>query len=380
MESFFLNYFACRLRAAAVALLLGPVLVAPGGCGQAPQAGGGFSVTRRFAAEIAGPEDFEVDLGSPAAPRLIVSAFDRQHDGRGGLHAIPLGENGPGAPELLLDRIHGCPLRPHGISLIRGEDGVLRLYAINHRREADAKNDCRLPRAPDGRPLLHTVERFAVGDDGGLLHEATLADPLLSSPNGIVATADGQLYVSNEINAHSTATKMLEFFRLRTTSGVIHYRTGRWRRVLTGPRYANGLAVHGDRFYVAGSMDEVIDIHRRDPATGNIGARVERIRFASAVDNLSWGLGPGGERDHTTLYTAGHPDRLRYMRYKFFDPQAPSPSEVYRIDLAASPARAERIYYDDGRQLSGSSVAIFYEGDLYVGQFWGNGLFRITKD
>jgi hypothetical protein len=340
----------------------------------------GFTVTSRFAEEIAGPEDFEVDLTSQVAPRLLVSAFDRQHDGRGGLYAIPFGDNGPGTPELLTDQIRGCPLRPHGISLDQGEDGVLRLYAINHRRKADAGRNCLLPLTAGGRPLLHTVEIFTVGEDGGLRHEETLADPLIASPNEIFATPDGQLYVSNEINAHSVVTKLLEFFQLRVTSNVIHYRNGRWRIVLTGPRYANGLAVHDDRFYVAGSMDEVIDIHRRDPATGDIGERIERIRFASAVDNLLWGLGPGGVRDHTTLYTAGHPDRLKYMRYKFIDPQAPSPSDVYRINLAASPARVERIYYDDGRLLSGASVAVVYRGDLYAGQFWGNGLFRITRD
>lgn len=340
----------------------------------------GFSVTRRFAQEIAGPEDFEVDLTSPAGPRLIVSALDRQHDGRGGLYSIPLGENGPGAPQLLLDQIRGCPLRPHGISLVRSKDGVLRLYAINHRRRTDAAGDCLAPRTARGRLLLQTVEVFAIAGRGELRHEATLADPLLTSPNEVFAAPDGQLYVSNEITARSVVMKMLEFFRLRTFSNVVHYHHGHWRRVLAGPRFANGLAVHGDRFYVAGSMDEVIDVHRRDPLTGDIGERLERIRLPCAVDNLLWGLGPEGRRDHSTLYIAGHSDRLKYMRYKFIDSRAPSPSEVYRIDVAASPARVERIYADDGRQLSGSSVAIAYRDDLYVGQFWGNGLFRITRE
>jgi hypothetical protein len=346
----------------------------------------GFSATdsyrvEKFAEEIAGPEDFEVDLRTAAAPRLLVSAYDRKRDGHGGLYAIPLSEKGPGQAALLIDELNGCPLRPHGISLTSSADGLSRLYVINHRKESDESESCRLPRSSDNRPLLHTVEIFRLAaPDGTLEHEKTLADPLLTSPNELFALSNGEIYLSNEINHHPVSRKLLEFFKLKTTSNVVHYNGGVWRRILTGPRYANGLAVHEDRLYVAGSMDETIDIHQRDPASGNLGSRVERLRLNSAADNLLWGLDKDGKRDYDHLYVAAHPSRLRYMRYKFLDQNAPSPSEVYRIDTSVSPARVERIYYDDGRQVSGASVAVVYQGDLYMGQFYGEGLFRVTKD
>ncbi|MCK5511201.1 MAG: hypothetical protein KAI96_00230 [Thermodesulfovibrionia bacterium] len=336
----------------------------------------------KFASEVVGPEDFEVDLTSPGAPQLLVSSYDRRKKGHGGIYSIPFIDDSPGEAVLLVNTVNGCPLRPHGISLVKSDrDDITRLYVINHHKKVDEGGACLLPRSPKGNRLLHAVEVFRIEADGHekLKHEESLTDELLTSPNDLVALGNGQIYLTNEIISRSIFVKMLEFFKLKRISNVVHYTGTMWRKVLKGPRYANGIAVRDDRLFVAATLDKTIYVYRRDPENGDIKEIVERIKVGSGVDNLLWGFKEHGVSDHHSLFVAAHPSRSKFMGHAR-DPNKRSPSEVYRIITARSPVDVVRIYSNDGSVISAASVAIVFRGDLYIGQVFNNGIFRVTRD
>ncbi len=121
----------------------------------------------KFASEVVGSEDFEVDLTSPGAPQLLVSSYDRRKKRHGGIYSIPFTDDRPGEAVLLIDTVNGCPLRPHGISLVKSDrDDITRLYVINHHKKDDEGGTCRLPRSVKGNRLFHTVEVFRIEADG----------------------------------------------------------------------------------------------------------------------------------------------------------------------------------------------------------------------
>jgi hypothetical protein len=336
----------------------------------------------KFAIKVVGPEDFEVDLNSPGAPQLLVSSYDRRKKGHGGIYSIPFIDDSPGEAVLLIDTVNGCPLRPHGISLVKSDrDDITRLYVINHHKKNDEGGTCLLPRSPKGNLLLHAVEVFRIEAEGreGLKHEESLTDELLTSPNDLVALVNGQIYLTNEIISRSIFVKMLEFFKLKRISNVVHYTGTMWRKVIKGPRYANGIALRDDRLFVAATLDKTIYVYQRDPETGNIKEIVERIKVGSGVDNLLWGFKEQGISDHHSLFVAAHPNRSKFMGHAG-DPNKRSSSEVYRVITARSPANVMRIYSNDGSVISAASVAIVFRGDLYIGQVFNNGLFRVTRD
>jgi arylesterase/paraoxonase len=324
--------------------------------------------------EMMGPEDFEVDLTSAGAPRLLVSAYDRRAQRDGGIYAISLPRQGPReVKKLPVDRRaegprSGCPLRPHGISLVRTtDDGSTRLYLVNHSLEEDAElADCDVSQGDEIR--LHSVAIFRVEADR-LVHEETVVDPLLISPNDLVALPNRQIYVSNEISYRSYLLKLLELAHLFRSSNVVHLSPSEsgWdvRNVAEGFRYANGVAVSDERLFVAAVLDRTIHEFERDPATGNVGERIREIPVGSGVDNLMWS-GP-----HLTV--AAHPSIRAYLRH-VSDADAPSPSEVYRVDPASDPPVVTRIHSNDGSVISASSTAMVYQDTLFIGQVLNQGI------
>jgi len=364
------------LRALALpALVLLALVLAGAACAEETPA---FPACGAPFGDVTGPEDFELDLVSPAAPRILASGTERrQRGGPGAIVAIPLASDGApaGAGHTLASELVGCPLRPHGVSLARSADGTQRLYAVHHAMAADdGTGGCRLPRDPAGEPVLHAIVIWRLEGDA-LALEDVLADPLLASPNDLYALSDGTLYVTNELTHRGALAAFGEVTGLSTVSDVVHFDPRRsdapWRRVASGMRFANSVLASDDRLYVAASLDRSIHVYRRDAVTGELPEELAPIEIGTIVDNLLWEAPP------TRFVVAAHGALLPFLRHAR-DASVPAPWEAWRIDVSgATPVRTLLARVPGGGPGGdAAATAAVHAGALYAGQVFERGLVR----
>ncbi len=301
------------------------------GCGPAPLYR--FDLTPHHG--MPGPEDLV--LAGP--DRLLVSSQDRRttpplpgaiyelHMPTGRVTELPR----VGEPE-------GMSFHPHGLDLVRGDDGVLRLYAISHR--------------PEGEEPPHGIVVYRVHDDR-LEFERLLEDPLLTSPNDLAALADGQLYVGNDRSAGGGLSELILGLKKAT---LVHF-DGRseWKVVADGLAYCNGVAVVGHRVILAATRENAIYSF----AILGDGSLTHKTRLARvpAPDNF---FVAGDD-----LFVAAHPSATAFIGHAR-NPARPSPSHVYRLDLGTR--ELQLLFADDGRGISASSTGIWLDQTLWIGQ------------
>ena len=326
--------------------------------------------------DMLGAEDFELDLRAPGGPRLLVSSEARRSDDTdpgpsGGLYAIPITSEGLGIPRLLLDRAAGCPLRPHGISLVADGSAQL-LFVINHSRPADdGTGACVLPRSgPKNTPALHQVLRFRVHGDLVTLEGAPLAAPELWNPNDVAATGPNDVFVTNT-PLQSILRAALEYLRLWVSSDVVHWDGERWSVVTDRVRYPNGVLATRERLWVASSLERRILVYDR---TGNgfTQNRTAAIPVPSGLDNLLWAVDDDGTRTGDDMYVAGHPRLWDFIAHAR-DHMRASPSEIFLVRPgAARPARL--VHRSEGVGIRAASAGLVFRNHLYMGQVFEPGI------
>lgn len=290
-----------------------------------------------------GPEDITIH---PRTGVAYVSAANRWaalagHPEPGSIWAYDLSAPEPELRNLTPDLDpHSLP---HGLSLYVGADGRDRLFVVDHPVRSDGTLD-------------HRVLVFDLVDDGLVLVRA-LRDPLLRSPNDLVAVGPDRFYVTND---HGDAEGLLrvlgDLLRLGTGS-VVYYDGERFREVAGGIPYANGInASHDGRsVYVNSANTGILHVFERDPASGDLTPR-------RTVD-----LGTGGDNIEVdadgNLWIAAHPKLLDFMAHAR-DPARRSPSQVLRVSPDGT---IEEVYLDLGDGISASSVAAVRGDRLLVG-------------
>ena len=297
----------------------------------------------RRVAGVTGPEDITYDRRREVAyvSATDARAFFMEAPAVGAIYRYT-----PGAdkPERLFDGA-GKPFHPHGISLWSDSQGPDLLFAVNHETNQ-----------------LHTIEVFEVSDAGLKLVD-TLRDPLLVSPNDVVAVGRNELYVTNDHGRNRGPGQLVDDFLRRERAQVVHVRDKRFRVLADDLAYANGINARADgtAIYVSEITPRRLRVYARAPQTGDL-TLSRSIELTFAPDNIEL------EQDGS-LYVAGHPKQLTFIRH-VLDPHVPSPSEVVRLQL--EPQRAERIYLDPGTQLSASSVAAPLPGHLLIGSVFAD--------
>ena len=130
--------------------------------------------------------------------------------------------------------------------------------------------------------------------------------------------------------------------------------------VISGLRLANGLALSKDKksLYVAETTAGRIARYKQGSSLLEW-TLDERLDVAMGVDNFEW----DGE-EH--LLNAGHPKLFAFQAH-MKDAQALSPSQVIRINVASKPMQYETVYLNDGKDLSGASVAAKWQDKLLIG-------------
>lgn len=278
-----------------------------------------------------GPEDMVVDTITEQ-PRLLLSCSARRklqpHYGEIYVYYLEAGAN------KILKRTNeptDLQFNPHGIDLVRvGKDLIL--LVVNHEHEMH----------------INSILRYRVLKDE-IVFQNKIVDPLISSPNAVTGFPDGTLLVSNDAKKAGSIAEVL--FKLKKAQIVF------WNGIncsVASQRYAftNGITNKNGKVYLASTMQN--KVWQFDFKDGKMLNR-EVIAKAKGADNLRF--------DGDDLLVACHLRFLKFLKH-YKEAKNLSPSTVYRINPSTKIRTVE--YFDNGKQLSAASTALFYRGNLYV--------------
>jgi arylesterase/paraoxonase len=298
---------------------------------------------------IPGAEDITIH---PRTGVAYITSADRRSilaggHGRGAIYAYDLKVDSPQLQNLTPAADED--FHPHGLSLYPGDDGRDVLYVVNH---------------AGGR---HTIEVYdLVGTE--LSKRATLSDPLLVSPNDLVAVGRDLLYVTNDHANAPGFARQLEDYLQRSISTVVYYDGERFVEAASGIRYPNGVNVSGDgkTLYVASTTGGSVFVFQIDSESAALEER-GAIEIGSGVDNIE----VDREGD---LWIGAHPKLLTFVQHTG-DASRIAPSQVIRIGAPDSNApMVEEVLLSLGEDLSGSSVAAVRGDRLLVGSVMDDGI------
>ena len=310
-----------------------------------------FDGTCRLVTGAVGTEDLTID---PRTGIVYVSAYDRIAAARGDSVGGTIYAYDPAATEpafVALTPSLDPRFRPHGISLWIGEDGKASLFVVNHPFE-------------DTDPAPHTIEILDFQPDGTLATRTTLRDPLLVSPNDIVAVGPDRFYVTNTHASPPGRGQMLESFLRLTRARIVYYDGTKFSAVLEPQRLPNGINVSRDgrTLYIANSTPETLRVYARDPTTESLTLK-RTIALGTAPDNIE--IGDDGE-----LWIGAHPRLIELLRASG-DPSHRAPSQVLRV---GADGQVDEVYLNGGEQASAVSTAAARGNRLFFGQISGDGI------
>ena len=295
-----------------------------------------------------GPEDIEIDRARGLA---FVSAYDRRllNSGataaRGGIYVIDLTapvEHWQLRPVTAMEPV---AFNPHGISLYHGADGMERLFAVNHPAEGQ-----------------HSVDIFDVAADGTLTLVRSVTDPLLVSPNDIVAVGPESFYATNDHGTSNATKAMIDDLLLSRNANVVYYDGSTMSQAADLLSFANGInkSADGKTIYVAESLGLSLHIYARDEETGKLTPK-DFTQLGTGLDNID-------VLEDGALLIAAHPKITSFISHAG-DAAELSPSQVLRVELAGEGGggKAGTIYLNLGQEISGSTVAAGWRDLMLIG-------------
>ncbi len=308
----------------------------------------------RYAGFDGGTEDLTIDHETGW---VFVSSYDRraeifqngQHRGR--IEAFQLGNLDAG----IIDLTPATPadFRPHGVSLYDGPEGM-RLFVISHQG--------------DGTQAIELFD-VAYGARGvpSLAHVDTLSDPLIVSPNDLVAVGPRSFYTTNDFTTRDREglNYSLELFGRLNRTTLVHFDDGRASIAAHGLTYANGVNVSPDgrTLYLTELTDGTLRIYDRDIATGALRLRTGTdglMRIGTGPDNID--IDAMGR-----VWVASHP-RLFDIGPHMETPANLSPARVSMLTPSENGSDSVvEVYLGSGVLASGSSVAAYHNGQMVIG-------------
>ena len=319
------------------------------------QAGQFKSIDPHFDGEVTkiytnmpGPEDLQIDHETGV---MFISSSARREDGdsnKDGIYVLDLtsAEN----PTLLPNDYTGS-FHPHGISILR-KDSTLYVFVINHNDTGDY------------------IEKFKF-NGSSLKHLASYSSPDMCCPNDLVAIDVDKFYVSNDHGAKTGIMRILEDY-IRIPRSALFYYDGNSFTKAAGPfNYANGVNVSNDksRLYLTtttGASIITFDVH--DDASLS---RRGTTDLGTGVDNID--IDEDGN-----LWIGAHPKLLDFVSHAK-DSTSNSPAQVLKlVPVGDYSFSVEEIYLNDGREISGSSVGVYYKNELFIGVVFDHTLLRAS--
>lgn len=301
-------------------------------------------------ARLVGAEDLE---WSPTLGRIVVSADYRpgknvENPPSGGIYLLAA----EGKP--LLERVsEDVPFsfHPHGIALWE-EGGKVRLFAINH------------------RPEMSTIEIF---DWNGkrFAFVKTLQDPLLITPNDVIATGPEALWISHDHGSRSHFLQQLEHYSRIGRGFLSRYDGTAFARAADGIFFANGLALDKQRklLYVAAMLEKSVRVYDVSSAEPKL---LRAIPLSAGPDNIT--LDSDG-----TLWAGAHPKILTLKKHSE-EHGLPAPSLVMRVkEPWRDGAVGEEMMVNDGSAISAASVALPLGKQLFLGSIYDQKILSCPK-
>ena len=234
--------------------------------------------------------------------------------------------------------------RPHGLSLYIDGEGTRHLFVINH--PADRASE------PE------RVELFREVAPGEFTHVRTFSDPLMISPNDIVAVGPQQFYVANDKVSGGALAAALQQFGIGGSPLV--YVAGDQAEVVSGNiASGGGISVSNDlrQVYVAETSAQRLRVFER--AGGGAVTELARIPLGTSPDNID--VAPDG-----SLWIGAHANVFALIQH--FTAEKPAPSQVLRVVLRdGGTADIEQVYLNTGEAISASSVGVQIDGRLLIG-------------
>tara|TARA_R110000868_G_scaffold269898_1_gene529307 strand:- start:3584 stop:4678 length:1095 start_codon:yes stop_codon:yes gene_type:complete len=301
-----------------------------------------------------GPEDIEIDRARGLA---FVAASDRRalaagsKSARGGIYVIDLTAPADHWQLRPVTASEPADFHPHGLSLYTGADGARRLFVVNHRSDK-----------------TEAVEIFDVAEDGSLTHVRSVTDPLLVSPNDVVAVGPDSFYATND---HSTANKtraMLENILLSIKSNVVYFDGTKMSVATNRLAFANGInkSADGKTIYVSESLGLSLHVYARDLDTGAL-TQTDYTQLGTSLDNID-------VLEDGALLIAAHPKVTSFISHAR-DASELSPSQVLRVEFAkGGGGKAGTIYLNLGKEISGATVAAGYRDVMLLGNAFDEGI------
>ena len=316
------------------------------------------------------PEDLVV---LPGDASLLVSEYggmEGEHPGQISLLDLAseqrtvLYRSGDGGEDRAIWGDPACPgapaqLSPHGIDLIRRDDGPLALLVVNHA----------------GR---ESIEFFEVQGDGAgapwrLVWRGCVVAPAQGWWNEVVGTPDGGFYASHMLPKRGGVGQVVELFR----AAVLHRASGyalRWspgqgfsQVAGTDVVFANGIALSADgaTLFVNSSLGD--GLRRVSLASG----AVEAQAALPTLDNLAWG---SDGKLYAASITAG------VLEVQACNDLArgscPAAFEIVRVDPAT--LAHEVVYRGGGAPMGGGTVGLRVGDELFIGSFAGDRVLRVA--
>lgn len=299
-----------------------------------------------------GAEDITIDHELGVA---LVSSYDRRkvQDGipvKGAIYLFDF-KTTPAKVTDLTKTFDQSDFRPHGISLyIDPTDQSKWLYTVNHRTSG------------------HFIEIFKFSDST-LTHSETISHEMIRRPNDVVGTGKKSFYFTNDHDKNEGIRAMIEDLLLIGT-GSIGYFDGTDIKILDqGIRYANGINISkdGKKLYVSSPTDGNIYVYSTNPLK-----KIQTIKCNTGVDNLEWD-------DEGNLWVGAHHKLLSFLKHSKSEKNL-SPSHIIKIDVNEKiDPKITNIYLNDGRPLSGSSVAAVYKNNILMGSVFEDGVLLLSK-
>jgi len=310
--------------------------------------------------ELAGTEDLAID---PTQGLLFISSTDRwqtsaDSNQKDGIYLLDLNLNDQmdTMPRYLPNTFQG-EFHPHGISFLSKDDGDY-LFVVNHNSEGNF------------------VELFRFENDQ-LTHLKTFSDTQMCCPNDVVAVDVDKFYVSNDHGSPNARAKMFEDYLRLANSYILYFDGEQFSKVYQDLSYANGVEVSAERnlLYVTEVSGRKISVLDRDTASGELSLRFIK-NLGTGPDNIT--VDANGD-----LWIGSHPKLLDFVGHSK-NTGKPSPSQVLKLTAIDNDGRGisdfgiEEVYLNSGEQLSGSSVALHYQGQVFIGVVFENKLLRGT--
>lgn len=301
-----------------------------------------FNGTCKPVLGLTGAEDITIHPGTGVA---YISACDRRaveagESSHGAIYAYNLNVPNPVLFNLTSNAIKD--FQPHGISLYVNPKGDDYLFVINHARG------------------VNTVEVFQL--IGTLLfHTKTISDPMLISPNDIVAIGPNQFYISNDHRHASGLMRALEDYLKLELANVVYYDGSRFSEAAKSIGFPNGINISkdGETLYLCATTEHSLHCYLRDVPTGKLSLK-EKIQLDTGVDNIEMDSSGG-------LWIGAHPKLLSFVAHAK-NPARISPSQILYLSPKPSGGfSVDEVYLGNGDELSAASVAAVKGKRILIG-------------